>query len=431
MAEKNTHEVTLSGYKASCKETTLQLGVRGSSGMERLHITAQGAWVGMTITVTFLNGSGQSEPQLVGTDGMVDIPALATAEADKRSKMVFYGTDGASSVYTADLSYRVDDRSDTNIEDAGKNPEESAFEQFVQQVGSSRESALQAARNASLSAQSAGVNAESAQNAAASAAADQSKAQESARQAGQSADLAQESSEGASNAMEKAQAAAASAKESADKAASVEVLKPGSDFEVLPDGSFQLYKALALNSVSVSPSVLEKGSEAESVTVGWTANKVPVSLSVNGQALEAAKSGTAVLAGLNLTADTLFTVTAKDARMEVSKGAWVRFYQYVYSAVGTADAVPQTAAGCKKQAEVSAFGKSGAAFSYQAGQVLWLLSPKAGAKIQTNVLGTWADVETFGGKAVQFTQANGVTETYYAYRTGAFGASGTATYRIV
>lgn len=278
MAEKTTHEITLSGYKASSKEASLQFGVRGSSGMEQLHLTLSGAWAGMTVTATFLNGDGQSEPQLVDSDGYVAVPAIATAQADPKSRIVFYGTDGASSAYTADLVYRVSDRSDTNIEDAGKNPEESAFTQFVQQVNGSREAAQGAAQNA--------------------------------------------------------QAAAASAQENADKIAAVEILKPGSDFEVQPDGSFQIYKALALESVSVSPAVLEQGSEAESVTVKWAANKEPAALLVNGQEQTPAKSGSAVLAG-NVTADTLFTVLARDARMEVSNGAWVRFKKKVfYGAAG-------------------------------------------------------------------------------------------------
>jgi len=51
--------------------------------------------------------------------------------------------------------------------------------------------------------------------------------------------------------------------------------------------------------------------------------------------------------------------------------------------------------------------------------------------VQTNVLGQWADVNTYGGDAVQFTQKNGVTATYYAYRTDVFTAAGTAVYRIL
>lgn len=226
MAEKNTHEITLSGYKAGCKETALQLGVRGSSGMERLHITPLGAWAGMTITATFHNGENQSEPRVVNPAGYVAVPAIATQQADKNSRIVFYGTDGTSSVYTADIRYRVEDRSDTDIESAAKDPGKNAFEQYIQQTENARDTALQAAQNARESARGAGTGAESAQSAASEAAQSAAAAQGYAGQAKQSAqtaqnkaNAAQNSSENANDAMKKAQAAAASAQESADKIA--------------------------------------------------------------------------------------------------------------------------------------------------------------------------------------------------------------------
>ena len=95
------------------------------------------------------------------------------------------------------------------------------------------------------------------------------------------------------------------------------------------------------------------------------------------------------------------------------------------------DAAPTQAADCVKQADLAAFGANGADFKYAAGDVIWLLTTKQGAKIQTNVLGQWAEVNTYGGDPVQFTQANGVTATYYAYRTDVFRVAGNAKYRIV
>ena len=108
-------------------------------------------------------------------------------------------------------------------------------------------------------------------------------------------------------------------------------------------------------------------------------------------------------------------------------GAW---YRYVYSMVGSPDAAPTIASQCVKQADINAFTASGADFTYTAGSCLWLLTTNQNARIQTNVLGQWADVTTHSAGAVNFTQANGAEATYYAYRTDAFTGSGTAKYRV-
>ena len=105
--------------------------------------------------------------------------------------------------------------------------------------------------------------------------------------------------------------------------------------------------------------------------------------------------------------------------------------RYAYSKVGAPDAAPTTDSECVKQADLATFGKNGADFAYTVGSCIWLLTTKQAAKIQTNVLGQWADVNTYGGEAVEFTQSNGITATYYAYRTDTFTGAGTAKYRIV
>ena len=108
-------------------------------------------------------------------------------------------------------------------------------------------------------------------------------------------------------------------------------------------------------------------------------------------------------------------------------GAW---YRYVYSMVGSPDAAPTGASQCVKQADINSFVANGADFTYTAGSCLWLLTTNQNARIQTNVLGQWADVTTRSAGAVNFTQANGAEATYYAYRTDAFTGSGTAKYRV-
>lgn len=225
-------------------------------------------------------------------------------------------------------------------------------------------------------------------------------------------------------------------------------VKPSSDFDIDTDGTLSLYKAMAVQSVTTNKSAAyEIGTEVEGLELNWALNKSPATLRIQVGAtllndLPANVRSTTELNGsprtqwTQLTAtisqDMQFSVKATDARgVESSKSTAIRFLRYAYSKVGAPDAAPTTASECVKQADLATFGKNGADFTYTVGSCIWLLTTKQDAKIQTNVLGQWADVTTYGGEAVEFTQANGTTATYYAYRTDAFTGAGTAKYRIV
>ena len=225
-------------------------------------------------------------------------------------------------------------------------------------------------------------------------------------------------------------------------------VKPSSDFDIDTDGTLSLYKAMAVQSVTTNKSAAyEIGTEVEGLELSWALNKSPATLSV--------QAGSALLSNLTVNAhstteldgdartlwtqltatiiqDMQFAVKATDARgVESSKSTAIRFLRYAYSKVGAPDAAPTAAGECVKQADLATFGKNGADFSYTVGSCIWMRTTKENAKIQTNVLGQWADVNTYGGEAVEFTQANGATATYYAYRTDTFTGAGTAKYRIV
>lgn len=225
-------------------------------------------------------------------------------------------------------------------------------------------------------------------------------------------------------------------------------VKPSSDFDIDTDGTLSLYKAMAVQSVTTNKSAAyEIGTEVEGLELSWALNKSPATLRIQAGAtllsnLPVNVRSTTELDGdartqwTQLTAtisqDMQFAVKATDARgVESSKSTAIRFLRYAYSKVGAPDAAPTTASECVKQADLATFGKNGADFTYTVGSCIWLLTTKQAAKIQTNVLGQWADVTTYGGEAVEFTQANGTMATYYAYRTDTFTGSGTAKYRIV
>ena len=155
--EKNIQEVTLTKYAA--KAGVIKFGTWGSRGIEQLHITALPPWnEAAVITVTFLNGRVQSEPQVFPESMTIDVPQAATSAATKSRascKMVFKGIDQSGAVvYSTDLPYTVLNR--TDIDGAEYDPGENAFEQYIQQVGAYRDMALNAAnsaRNSELSAE--------------------------------------------------------------------------------------------------------------------------------------------------------------------------------------------------------------------------------------------------------------------------------------
>lgn len=204
---------------------------------------------------------------------------------------------------------------------------------------------------------------------------------------------------------------------------------PSSDFDIAADGTLSLYKEITL-SASVSPSTVEQGTVVATVTVSWSTNKTPAAVTVDGVSVDVSDTSKQ-LTEQSITSDRTFVVVASDARKSVTKSPGIRFLRYVYSKIGSPDAAPTAASDCVKQADLATFGRNGADFSYTTGSCIWLLTTKQAAKIQTNVLGQWADVNTYGGEAVEFTQANGITATYYAYRTDTFTGAGTAKYRIV
>ena len=155
--EKNIHEVTLTKYAA--KAGVIKFGTWGSRGIEQLHIPALPPWdEAAVITVTFVNGRVQSEPQVFPESMTIDVPQAATSAATKSRascKMVFKGIDQSGAVvYSTDLPYTVLNR--TDIDGAEYDPGKNAFEQYIQQVGAYRDTALNAAnsaRNSELSAE--------------------------------------------------------------------------------------------------------------------------------------------------------------------------------------------------------------------------------------------------------------------------------------
>ena len=153
------HEVTLSQYAAKSAGGALKLGTRDSYGAEKIHVTRDETWAGLTVTATFRIGGTAVCTPLDGQDRM-DVPQEATSEAG-RGTIVFVGTDGEQQIITKNLNYSVDDHDDAGGD--APNPTPDVWTQFVAQTKDNADRAELSADSANAAAAAAGQDADSAQ----------------------------------------------------------------------------------------------------------------------------------------------------------------------------------------------------------------------------------------------------------------------------
>lgn len=115
-------------------------------------------------------------------------------------------------------------------------------------------------------------------------------------------------------------------------------VKPGGDFDITADGTISLYKTMAINSFTNNVNTVEKGRTITDVTLTWSANKVPTTLTLDGSAIDASATSKA-LTGLGLQTDKTWTLKAVDARnASAQKLTGVYFRNGRYWGVGDVDA---------------------------------------------------------------------------------------------
>ena len=132
---------------------------------------------------------------------------------------------------------------------------------------------------------------------------------------------------------------------------------------------------------------------------------------------------------LEITGDTKFTLKGMNTKPAAfSRDYQVNFYRYAYTA--TTDATTAPTSGATQQAAVSTFASNGSTFNYTKGAYIYFYTDNTGKKVQTNVLGQWADVDTTDMGKVTLTQSNGATHEYTCYRIGPFIETGSAKYRV-
>lgn len=141
-------------------EQLVRFGYTKNRGVYRLHVDATGEWEGMTIRAFWHVPDGKDPASSLVVDGYVDVPASVTAQPGSGC-VTFEGSDGAKTVTSADLRYRVSANSGT---EDGTEPEPGtpAWQQLVDAVHTDATAAEQAKAEAQTAAEQAGASAKKA-----------------------------------------------------------------------------------------------------------------------------------------------------------------------------------------------------------------------------------------------------------------------------
>lgn len=143
-----THEITLTGYQAQhAEDSLLSLGTADSYGTETLHITADDAWAGLTITATFVRDLDRTRV-LADQDGYITVPQEATSldGGGFLGRIVFAGVKNGMQRISTDLMYRITPHASAEGSESAPTP--AAWEQFIAAVKADRDAAETAAKNA-------------------------------------------------------------------------------------------------------------------------------------------------------------------------------------------------------------------------------------------------------------------------------------------
>lgn len=140
-------------------EQMLRFGYTKNRGVYRLRVDATGEWEGLTIRAFWHVPDGK-DPASSLVDGYVAVPASVTAQPGNGC-ITFEGSDGTTTVTSADLRYRVSANSGT---EDGTMPEPGtpAWQQLVDAVHTDAAAAEQAKTDAQTAAQRAGASAKKA-----------------------------------------------------------------------------------------------------------------------------------------------------------------------------------------------------------------------------------------------------------------------------
>lgn len=200
---------------------SIELGTKDSYGIENIRIVQGDGWSGLETLAVFHAPGGSATKKTVGADGVLEVPAEATADKAGRGKIVFLGlADGVQRI-SVDLPYSIRDHADIDGDNPGT-PTPDVVQQILENSNNAvrvAQAAKDAAENAHRAAEDAAIKAgEEAGGAAASAAA----AAASAATANAAKDAAAKHEYAAAESEDNAEAAATAAGLAQDAAAQSE-----------------------------------------------------------------------------------------------------------------------------------------------------------------------------------------------------------------
>ena len=134
------HEVQLKGY--SVRPSNLSLGTFDSYGIEQLHITLDDTWSGLAVTATFNPPEGEPVEIRVPENGLIDVPAEATAN-EGTGTIVYCGVANGVQRISKTQGYSVITHGNVGTTVAF-NPSESLATQVLQAALSAEQSSAEA-----------------------------------------------------------------------------------------------------------------------------------------------------------------------------------------------------------------------------------------------------------------------------------------------
>ena len=160
MIEQSVSLVSNGVVKVPGYEQMARFGYTKNRGVYRLAVTASGEWDGLTIRAFWHVPDSKDPASSLVVDGLVDVPASVTAQPGTGC-ITFEGSDGAKTVTSSDLRYRVSANSGT---EDGTEPEPGtpAWQAFVDAVHTDATAAERAKTDAQTAAQQAGASAKKA-----------------------------------------------------------------------------------------------------------------------------------------------------------------------------------------------------------------------------------------------------------------------------
>lgn len=338
------HEVQLKGY--SVRPGNLSLGTFDSYGIEQLHVTLDDTWSGLAVTATFNPPEGEPVEIRVPENGLIDVPAEATANAGTGT-VVYCGVANGVQRITKTQGYNVFTHGNVGTT-VPFNPSESLATQVLQAALNAEKNSAEAkiaAANAVIVAANSAAAAKSSENAAANSA---TAAKVSENAAATSEDNARISAGAA--AVSEGNAAASADKAKANKTAAEESEKAAAASAVAAAGSAaqaEAQKTAAAKSASDAQGYMQTASGAATAANASAENAAGSKAAAGNSASAAARSEQA--AG----ASELKTAASEKAAKESEQAAAESAQAALESKTAAATSEVNAAASAKKAQDVA------------------------------------------------------------------------------